>query len=114
MAANDFFSDEGSDGSLPSDRAFRVDYHCLKEDGDYRYTGVAENIYMTYRYGSRQTVIRGGRSEVFYDWKKLEQIAEDEVSGWIGSPPQRANIVEARHERDGIGMDQDHARLVIS
>lgn len=43
MAANDFFGHEGSDGSLPSDRAFRIDYHCLKEDGDYRYTGVAEN-----------------------------------------------------------------------
>lgn len=114
MAANDFFGHEGSDGSLPSDRAFRIDYHCLKEDGDYRYTGVAENIYMTYRYGSRQTVIRGGRSEVFYDWKTMEQIAEDVVSGWMGSPPHRANILEARHDREGIGIAKADDRLFIT
>ena len=114
MASNDFFSHEGSDDSLPSDRAFRVGYTCLKEDGDLRYTGIAENIYMTYRYGSRQTVVSGGRSEVFYDWKSMEQIAVDVVSGWMGSPPHRANILEVRHDREGIGVVTRDDRLFIT
>lgn len=114
MAQNDIFSHTGSSGSLPSDRAAAAAYECEKDEGEYRYTGIAENIFMTYRYGSRRTRHGPTGTTVWYDWKTQDQIAQEVVEGWMNSPGHRSNILQGRHDREGIGIVQAGDQLYIT
>ncbi|MFW5973058.1 MAG: CAP domain-containing protein [Bacteroidota bacterium] len=114
MAERNTFSHLGRGGTTPTDRATSAGYECVKENGDYRYLGVAENIYMTYIYGSRRTYHTGSGVRRKYDWKTMDEIAEQIVDGWMNSPGHRRNIVEARHDREGIGIFRAGDQLYIT
>lgn len=114
MAQNDFFSHAGSSGSSPADRATDAEYECMKDEGEYRYTGIAENIFMTYRYGSRQTRYGPNGTTVWFDWKTQDQIAREVVGGWMNSPGHRANILQGRHDLQGLGIVQAGDQLYIT
>ncbi len=108
------FSHTGSGGTLPSDRGISAGYDCTKDSGDYRYTGIAENIFMTYVYGARRTYHGPDGTRRTYDWKTPEQIVEDVVHGWMNSPGHRANILQERHDREGIGIVRAGDQLYIT
>lgn len=114
LARNDAFSHTGSNGSTPSDRAIEAGYECLKDVGDYRYTGIAENIFMTYVYGSYRTYHGPNGTRRTYEWKTQDEIARNVVSGWMDSPGHRRNILEARHDLEGIGIIRAGDRLFIT
>lgn len=114
MASTGTFSHTGSGGTLPSDRSDAAGYECLKEAGDYRYTGIAENIFMTYVYRSHRTYHGPNGTRRTYDWKTQQEIARDVVNGWMDSPGHRANILQARHDREGIGIVRTGDQLFIT
>lgn len=114
LGESEIFSHTGSDGSLPSDRALRAGYDCRKDVGEIRFTGIAENIFMTYVYRSRRTMHGPGGTSQSFDWKTAEEIAADVVDGWMGSPGHRANILEARHDREGVGIVRIGDQLYIT
>lgn len=114
MGRSGDFSHYGSDGSAPSDRAGAAGYECLKDEGEYRYTGIAENIFMTYVYASHRTEYGPGGPRRTYAWKTVDEIADGVVQGWMDSPGHRANILERRHDRQGIGVVRSGDQLYIT
>ncbi len=114
LAESGTFSHSGTDGSTPSNRAVRAGFKCVKTVGEYRFTGIAENLFMTYVYRSTRTLHGPGGTERSYDWKTAQDVADDVVEGWMGSAGHRANILEARHDRQGIGINRKEDRLYIT
>lgn len=104
MAARDYFSHITPEGLTPTERAARMSYVCRKTDGDMISTGVGENLFSTGLYSSVRTVTEGGETTRTYAWKRLDEIAHDVVDGWMGSPGHRANLLEPRYNREGIGV----------
>lgn len=109
MAVRNYFDHTDPVHGSPTDRAAAAGYVCEKREGDVLFSGVAENIAMQHSY-SRYTVRDGVRS---YDWSSTEEIAEAVVTGWMQSPGHRANIVDPRSDRHGVGVHiRDHRVLV--
>ena len=87
MAARGYFSHVAPEGATPSDRAAVSGYDCLKRDGAYVRSGIAENIYMS-------------RTHVVY----TRGLAAEAVGGWMDSPGHRENILGAGYDRLGVGI----------
>jgi hypothetical protein len=81
-------------------RAKTAGYSCFKDFGTYYIEGVGENIWQSWRYDS-VTYYNGIPS---YDWLTEEEIAQQAVDGWIGSPGHRENILTDTYDRSGIGV----------
>ena len=96
-------------GSGPTDRALAAGYDCraYRDDGSYSY-GLSENIFMHYRVtrwsGTGST---GGK----VTWRPAnfhidsQAIGRGLVDGWMNSPGHRANILDSRARRIGVGVD---------
>lgn len=87
MAARGYFSHVAPEGATPSDRAAASGYACLKRDGVYVRSGIAENIHMSY-------------THVVY----TRGLAAGAVGGWMDSPGHRENILGAGYDRLGVGI----------
>ena len=101
QATYGYFAHENQSGQSPTDRAVQAAYDCLKEFGAYRREGIAENIFQTVLYSS-YTYSRGMRIDKQY--LTLEELAKQVVSGWMGSPGHRRNILDASFTHEGIGV----------
>lgn len=114
MAVRKDFSHTDPVHGTPSDRASAAGYTCEKLVGNMRYSGVSENIALHYAYSGYRDIIESGQRRREYDWLTASQIARDVVVGWMESPGHRANIVDRRVNRQGIGVFVDGDRLYIT
>jgi uncharacterized protein YkwD len=114
MAARDYFSHTDPVHGSPTDRAAAAGYTCQKREGNRIYSGVAENIAMQYTYSRYRDVIRDGRRERTYDWRTMDQLAEAVVQGWMQSAGHRANILDGRADRQGIGVHIHQDRVFVT
>lgn len=104
MATRSFFAHVDPEGRTPTDRARAAGYSCVKEGPDHVTTGVGENLFATSLYGSIRVVTEGDSETRLYAWKELEAIVREVVDGWMNSPGHRRNILEARFDREGLGV----------
>lgn len=95
-------------GSDPTDRALAAGYNCraYRSDGSYTY-GLSENIAKYHRVtqwsgiGSAGGKVTWRPSNFHID---SQAIAQALVDGWMNSPGHRANILESRARRIGVGV----------
>ena len=97
------------DGKNPTGRSQSAGYECRYyfPDGRYTYTsGLAENIAKNYRVKGWSGVSRGyGRTWVPRSYELNEtETARNLVDQWMGSSGHRANILDARFHRIGVGV----------
>ena len=102
MAQLDYFDHDNLRGQAPSDRAGQAGYRCRKDCGSYYTVGIAENIFQTWLFSSYTTSLSG--LVVSRNYMTMEEIASQVVDGWINSPGHRENILNARYDREGIGI----------
>lgn len=100
MAARNFFSHYNLDGQDPTARASAAGYSCYKNYGSYYTVGIAENIFKNWLY----TSITYYSSVPSYNWQTQDEIASSVVSGWMGSPGHRQNILTSTYGKEGIGV----------
>jgi uncharacterized protein YkwD len=100
MARNGYFSHYNLLGLDPTGRGEQAGYSCYKNFGSYYMTGIAENIMQNNLYDS----ISYYNGIPRYDWSTQEEIAQSTVSGWMGSPGHRKNILTSTYDREGIGV----------
>lgn len=86
-----YFAHENPDGQSPTGRGADIQYYCIKINGIYISSGIAENIFM----------INGTRITF---WDTPLAIAELAVDGWMNSEGHRKNILESKYEKEGIGV----------
>ncbi len=90
MAKFGFFSHIDQNNNDPTQRASYFGYFCRKELGNGWLTeGISENIFMIENYDETETE---------------KKIAEKIVAGWMNSPSHRANILDPKHDKEGIGV----------
>jgi uncharacterized protein YkwD len=100
MAKKDYIAHVNKEGLNPTDRGHAAGYECRKVAGRYVYSGLAENIYQNNLYARK--LIRG--AQIVYEWNNEEKIAATSVSGWMGSPGHRGNILNSKYTETGIGI----------
>jgi uncharacterized protein YkwD len=101
MGENNFFSHNNPKGQDPSSRGKAVGYSCYKNFGSYYVTGLGENIFQTYTYGS---IWYTNGVETGRDYLTSSQLAQQIVTGWMNSPGHRENILSSTYDREGIGV----------
>lgn len=108
MADRDFFKHENPDGQNATERGREADFSCRIREGDQVFTGIAENIFYTYPYRSYKVTRRGDREttqyQCQYQWKTPEELAREIVQGWMESPGHRRNLLNPRHQTEGLGL----------
>lgn len=105
MARRGYFAHVTPDGLDPSARARAYGLRCEITEGRTVWRGVAENLSYTQRFSSGRTITSSdGRSETTYDWKTTEDLAAEVVSRWMASPGHRANLLNPRSRRAGVGV----------
>ena len=109
MASYGYFSHKDRNDRSPTDRGRAAGYTCRKDFGTYYNYGLAENISKTPLY-SRET-FRNGRS-ISKDYYSLEELSRLVVSGWMGSPGHRQNILNVQYDRQGIGIGVVHDKFI--
>jgi uncharacterized protein YkwD len=100
MARNNYFAHVNLQGLDPTGRGKLEGYSCYKNYGSYYTTGIAENIMQNNLYDS-VTYYNGIPR---YAWNSQDGIAQSTVSGWMGSPGHRKNILTSTYDREGIGI----------
>ena len=105
MALRDYFSHVTPENTDPAGRAADRGYACVKTDGGMTYSGIAENIFM---------LERGGGSIFMFAGLTQEGYARTVVDGWLDSPGHLANIVDARVDRQGIGVSVDAGGIYVT
>ncbi|AJW71224.1 CAP domain-containing protein [Nitrosopumilus adriaticus] len=111
MSNRNFFSHDTPEGLDPTDRGNSAGYNCQKNYGSYYTYGLAENIFQSYTYSSYMT--QGIKSS--YTWMADEEaIAKEIIDGWMDSPGHRANILEKKYDRIGVGVSINSDEVVYS
>ena len=96
MAQNDFFSHTNLKGEDPTDRARRHGLTVIKRTGGGIYmVGIAENIGM---------MPKGNLIEMGYGANEPDGLATAQVQSWLNSSGHRANILNPRFEKLGVGV----------
>lgn len=96
MIQNDFFSHTNLKGEDPTDRARRHGITVIKRTAEGIYiVGIAENIGLI----PKCNVIEMG-----YAANEPDGIATAQVQSWLNSPSHRANILNPRFEKLGVGV----------
>lgn len=101
MINRNFFAHVNPDGKDPTARGADVGYSCYKNYGSYYTTGIAENIFQDWTYG---TIWYTNGIETNRDWKTPSDIEFDVVNGWMNSPGHRQNILTSTYNKEGIGV----------
>ncbi len=104
MAVNNFFEHYNLEGQDPTDRANSAGYRCYKDYGSYYTEGIAENIFQNNLYDSVSYGVAIVVPYYIHDWNTQQEIAESTVSGWMGSPGHRQNILDFSYDKEGIGV----------
>ena len=89
MAIKKFFAHENLDGQNPTDRGADLENYCIKVNGIYITSGIAENIFMI---NSTLTALHSA-----------DKIAKRAVMGWMNSEGHKNNILNPNFESEGIG-----------
>lgn len=116
MGQKGYFDHVNLAGATPSDRAQAAGYACVRREAQRIYSGIGENLFQTWHYASYKTTTTGtGTTTTTYEWKALDDLAEETVQGWLASPPHRANLLNARYQSQGIGVFMnDEAQLYVT
>ncbi len=102
MATRNYFNHVSPEGETFSDRYKMFGYTCSRQVGMTVYMG-GENLLMnnaadTYTYDEQTGQV------LTYNFLTIEQLAADAVSGWMGSPEHRENILFPYFQKEGIGI----------
>jgi len=89
MAKDEYFSHREPGGDGIEERYAAAGYECRVKTGEGQYSTGAENIY---------------KVEADADGESAEEIADDVVSGWMGSEGHRKNILQSYWKNEGIGV----------
>jgi uncharacterized protein YkwD len=114
MAIRDYFNHVDPTHGSPSDRAAHAGYTCDRVIAGVRYTGISENIALQHTYRRYREVVRGGVRERTYEWNSAADIAEAVVNGWMSSTGHRANLLDRRVDRQGIGVHIEGDRVLVT
>ncbi len=102
MAARNYFNHVSPEGETFSDRYDKFGYKCSRQVGMTVYMG-GENLLMNnvsdfYTYDEKTGDI------LEYHFLSLEELAANAVSGWMGSPEHKENILFPYFQKEGIGI----------
>ncbi|NND72768.1 MAG: CAP domain-containing protein [Rhodothermales bacterium] len=104
MGDQDFFDHTNLDGETPTMRGHRAGFVCRLQYDNVIATGLAENLFYTYKYRSVSRAYFPDHVRLTFDWKDEESIAREVVEGWYNSPPHRKNLLHERSRSHGIGV----------
>ena len=104
MLVNNFFSHNSRNGKTPSDRAEDANFECtIVTEGSQR-IGIGENLLTTFSYHSYEVLESAGKEEAIrYNWKTVNELAQEAVATWMNSPPHRRNLLRPDYIQQGIG-----------
>lgn len=103
MLVNNFFSHNSVDGKTPVDRADVAGFECtIITEGTQR-IGIGENLLTTFSYHSYEVFENEGEEAIRYNWKTVEELAQETVTTWMNSPPHRRNLLRPDYIQQGIG-----------
>lgn len=105
MARRTFFDHRNPDGLDPTQRARTAGLRCEIVEGRTVWRGFAENLYYTQHFASGSTTTyNDGRTLTVYQWKPADVLASESVRQWMNSPGHRANLLQPRSRRSGVGI----------
>ncbi len=105
MARRNFFAHQNPDGLSVNDRAARLQSTCQIREGPATWTGFAENLAYEGDYSTAEiTTDAAGRRSTRYHWRTEAELAAAATTGWMNSPGHRANILQRRSRRAGMGV----------
>ena len=103
MLRNNYFAHTSQDGRSPSDRANDAGFECtVVSEGNQR-IGIGENLLTTFSYHSYEITEQNGEESIRYNWKTVEELANEAVATWMKSRLHRRNILRADYIQQGIG-----------
>jgi uncharacterized protein YkwD len=102
MVTRNYFEHDDPSGKSPKDRGDAAGYPCIRVIGRYSWSGISENLYQGVRWNASYVNPEG--ATVIYDWKSLDDIAQQAVVGWMNSPGHRQNILTEHYILEGIGV----------
>ena len=106
MAKNNFFAHINLKGEDPTARAIRHNYNVHKElAGGWYSDGIAENI------GKMPTGSITGGGYVSSD---ADSIGKAHLDSWMQSSGHRANILDSKYDRLGVGVAYDGTYYVAT
>lgn len=102
MATRDYFNHVSPDGETFSDRYKKFGYNCSRQVGMTVYMGgenlLVNNVSDYYNYDEKTGDI------LEYHFLSLEELAANALSGWMGSPEHKENILFPYFQKEGIGV----------
>ena len=105
MARRGFFDHRNPDGLDPTQRARTAGLRCEIVEGRTVWRGFAENLFYTQHFASGSTTTYSdGRTVTVYQWKPADVLAAESVRQWMNSPGHRANLLQTRSRRSGVGI----------
>ncbi|MEZ4701340.1 MAG: CAP domain-containing protein [Rhodothermales bacterium] len=116
MAANRFFDHTNLRGEGPTQRGETRGIACVRSAGDNRMAiGIGENIFSTYLFNAFTARVRDGVTQRTYDWKTVDSIAQEAVTGWMNSRGHRLNLLSRQYTTIGIGgASDDEGQLFLT
>lgn len=104
MRENEYLSHTNRSGETPSERGVKAGFICRKKYDSYYEVGLAENLLQNSLFhATRYTISKTGETRERL-WNTLEELASSTVQGWMTSEEHRENILNPRHDTEGIGV----------
>jgi len=116
MAEHPFFGHTNPRGLAPTDRACDAGLCPPVSDNLFALEGVGENLFLTHRYAAYYIIEAPDGSRSFaFEWKSLEDLAEEAISLWVASTTHRMNLLRPLYRSAGIGIVRtDHETLFVT
>lgn len=106
MVERDFYAHINPDDQSPTDRGQEMGVSCSTVVDNSQTDHIDENI----NWVSYLDVIRTTRSgEEEYEWKTIDEIAEEVVQEWMRSSGHRSNMLHESHQAQGLGVAMEES-----
>jgi uncharacterized protein YkwD len=102
MGQRDYFDHNSPEGDNFQNRYHRANFECRVPAGNNQYFTGGENIHKTWRAAGTRQWSDGRQEEIGI--RKINQIAEQAVEGWMNSQGHRENILTPEWQSEGIGV----------
>ena len=91
-------------GRNATQRGHRADYVCVVDAQYPRPASLGENLFAGFRYSEYSLTYYPGEIVADFAWKTEEEFAREVVTGWMESPPHRANLLHPAYQLHGLGI----------
>jgi uncharacterized protein YkwD len=104
MGKRGYFAHIDLTGRNATQRGHRADYVCVVGAPDPKPASLGENLFAGFRYSEYSLTYYPGEIVADFAWKTEEEFAREVVTGWLESPPHRANLLHPAYQLHGLGI----------